>query len=175
MKRNHERPTTLLTIVQGMAGCAMLVCAAAAVICALDLMMMFPNAVLMTQLGLAGGGLWLAWLQLLAIVGVAGCILWLLAEFVMICGRVKRETAFTRANARALGRIALAFVIGGVLLLPLGKPLMDWFLTGMRGVESPVWLLLPTFVAWAAALMVRAIQVLLRRAVEMQSEQDLTV
>ena len=55
------------------------------------------------------------------------------------------------------------------------KPLMDWLLLGMRGFRSPVWWLLPSFAAWTAALLVRAIQVLMKRAVEMQTESDLTV
>ena len=103
------------------------------------------------------------------------CLLWLLAEFVLMCARVRKETAFTAANVKALGHIALAFFLGGVLLVVAGNPLMSWLLTGMRGVSSPVWGLLPSFAAWTAALLVRAIQVLLKRAVEMQTESDLTV
>jgi len=38
-----------------------------------------------------------------------------------------------------------------------------------------LWYLLPAFAAWTAALLVRAIQVLMKRAVDMQTESDLTV
>ena len=44
------------------------------------------------------------------------------------------------------------------------------------GTKLPLgYKLLPAFAAWTAALLVRAIQVLLKRAVEMQTESDLTV
>lgn len=171
MNKNHERPLGLLTFVQAMGLCAMAICTAGLI----GLPLSIPNYMVMEHLGLMDTPLWLKLAQVVASLGAGGCLMWLLAEFVLICGRVKKETAFTPANVRALGRIALAFLISGALLLLVGDPLMDWLLTGMRGVESPVWMLLPAFVAWAAALMVRAIQVLMRRAVEMQSEQDLTV
>ena len=180
MRRNHERPVGLFTFVQVMGLCAMALVAATIGACAGDLVCCLaatPNTRLLEQLGLLGSGTTVGEmiLGLVAGAGVCGCLLWLLGEFVMMCGRVRRETAFTLENVRALGRIVLAFAIGGVLLLPLGRPLMGWLLTGMRGVDSPVWMVLPTFVAWSAALLVRAIQVLMRRAVEMQTEQDLTV
>lgn len=178
MRMNHERPVALFTFVQVMGLCAMAIVAATMVVCALGLfgsLTAIPNFLLMEQLNLLDMPLWTVLIPLLAAAGVGGCLMWLLAEFVLMCGRVRKETAFTTANVRALGRIVRAFVIGGVLLLAVGDPLMKWLLTGMRGVESPVWMVLPTFVAWAAALLVRAIQVLMRRAVEMQTEQDLTV
>ena len=112
------------------------------------------------------------------ITALINCALWCVAwgSFFGMCTRLmKAETAFTVQNVRALGHISLAFVIGGCFLLLLGKPLMDWLLLGMRGFRSPVWWLLPSFAAWTAALLVRAIQVLLKRAVEMQTESDLTV
>lgn len=173
-----RRPEALFTFVQVMGVCAMGIVAAAMVLCALNLLgnlTSLPNFLLMEQLNLLDTPLWLVLIPLLAGVGVGGCLMWLLAEFVLMCGRVRKETAFTAANVRALGRIAMAFAVGGVLLLAVGEQLMQWLLRGMRGVESPVWMVLPSFVAWAAALMVRAIQVLMRRAVDMQTEQDLTV
>lgn len=173
-----KRPVALFTFVQVMGMCAMAIVAATMVVCALGLfgnLTAIPNFLLMEQLNLLDTPLWMVVIPLLAGAGVGGCLLWILAEFVLMCGRVRRDTAFTAANVRALGRIVLAFVIGGVLLLPLGRAVMDWLLTGMRGVNARMWSLLPTFAAWAAALLVRAIQVLMRRAVEMQTEQDLTV
>lgn len=162
-----RRPTALFTFVQAMGVCAMVIVAAATGCCAWLLGGGFADA--------PAGQVWELVLIIGLVAGVGGCVLWMLAEFVCMCGRVRKETAFTAANVRALGRIVLAFTIGGVLFLPLGKPMMDWLLLGMRGVRSPVWWLLPPFVAWSAALLVRAIQVLMRRAVEMQTEQDLTV
>lgn len=178
MSMKHERPAALFSFVQGMAVCAMAGIAAAMVLCAVDLLggvSVIPNVLLMEELGLMDAPVALVIIPVLAGAGVGGCLLWLLAEFVMMCSRVKRQTAFTEANVRALGRIAQAFAIGGALLLLCGGAMMDWLLMGLRGVDSPVWGLLPAFAAWSAALLVRAIQVLMKRAVEMQSEKDLTV
>ncbi len=147
--------------------CAMIICAAAIIAGCWLILSCLPET--------PADQWWMALLILALGAGVGGCLMWLLTEFVLMCSRVRKETAFTTANVKALGRIALAFFIGGVLLLPLGKPLMDWLLLGMRGVRSPIWWLLPPFVAWSAALLVRAIQVLMHRAVEMQTESDLTV
>lgn len=171
MSGMHKRPVALFTFVQVMAVCAMVISGVA--IIGMVIIPVCGSLVTSLTEGYAQLGEVLAVLLTTAVLG--GCLLWLLLEFVLMCGRVKKETAFTAANVRALGRIALAFCLGGVVLLPLGKPLMDWLLLGMRGFRSPVWWVLPAFVAWTAALMVRAIQVLLRRAVEMQTESDLTV
>ncbi len=162
MNGKHERPLGLFRFVQGMGLAAM-----ALVIAGLALGIWWmtgaladtPPALLVTAL----------------CAGTGGCLLWLLTEFVGMCSRVRKMTAFTEANVRALGRMALALLLCGGFLLPLGKPLMDWLLLGLRGIRSPLWWLLPTFAAWTAALMVRAIQALMRRAVEMQTEADLTV
>lgn len=178
MNKKPERPLALFTFVQVMGMCAMAVVAGAIVMCALGLfggLTAVPNFLLMEQLGLLDVPLPMLVLQEVAAASVGACLLWVLAEFVFMCGRVRKETAFTAANVRALGRIALAFFLAGGLILPTAARLMSWLLLGMRGVDSPVWQLLPTFMAWVAALMIRAIQVLLRRAVEMQTEQDLTV
>ncbi len=165
------RPVAMFTFVQVMGLCAMTIVTVAMAAGVTSI----PNYVMMDWLGILDLPLWLLGLSVLPAVGVGGCLLWLLAEFVCMCGRVRRETAFTSANVRALGRIVLSFLIVGALLLPLGKPLMDWLMLGLRGYRSPMLWLLPSFAAWTAALLVRAIQVLMRRAVDMQTEQDLTV
>ena len=169
MSKKHERPVGLFTLVQVMGMCAIAIIGAALVVFIGGLISdLIVYDVHMTE------GLW-SLVKLLCIPCAGVCLLWLLVEFVLMCGRVRRETAFTAVNARALGRIALAFFLGGMLLIPCGGLIMDVLLLGMRGTTSPVWMGLPTFAAWTAALMVRAIQVLLRRAVDMQTEADLTV
>lgn len=165
------RPVAMFTFVQVMGLCAMAIVTAAM----MAVVTSIPNYVVMNSLGILDLPLWLLGLLALPAAGVGGCLLWLLVEFVCMCGRVRKETAFTATNVRALGRIVLSFVIVGALLLPLGKPLMDWLMLGLRGYRSPLLWLLPSFAAWTAALLVRAIQVLMRRAVDMQTEQDLTV
>ena len=171
MSGMHKRPVALFTFVQVMAVCAMVISGLAII----GMVIIPVCGSLVVSLREGYGQLGELLVILLTTAGLGGCLLWMLLEFVLMCGRVKKETAFTVANVRALGRIVLAFCLGGVVLLPLGKPLMDWLLLGMRGFRSPVWWLLPAFVAWAAALLVRAIQVLMKRAVEMQTESDLTV
>lgn len=171
MSMKHERPAALITFVQVMAVCAMAITAAALI----GLVIVPVCGSLVVSMTEGAGQVLEPLAVLVTTAGVGACLIWLLAEFVMMCARVKKETAFTPANVRALGRIVLAFVLGGLFLLPLGKPMMDWLLLGMRGMRSAIWWLLPSFAAWAAALLVRAIQVLMKRAVEMQSEQDLTV
>lgn len=171
MKTKHRRPQVLITFVQVMAICAMVI--VAATVLAGVIIPVCGSLIAAMREGAGDIGNML--LILLMVAGAGGCVLWLLLEFVLMCGRVRRDTAFTSANVQALGRIALAFVIGGAFMLLLGKPMMDWLLLGMRGFRSPVWWLLPAFVAWTAALLVQAIRVLLKRAVEMQTENDLTV
>nr|MBR4281197.1 DUF2975 domain-containing protein [Clostridia bacterium] len=178
MSKKHERPVGLFTLVQVMGMCAIGIVLVTMAVCAVSLignLASVPNYLLMERLNLMDTPLWMQLLPILAGAGAGACLLWLLVEFVLMCGRVRRETAFTAVNARALGRIALAFFLGGVLLIPCGGLIMDVLLLGMRSMSAPVWGGLPTFAAWAAALMVRAIQVLLRRAVDMQTEADLTV
>lgn len=172
MRRNQERkrtaadrPVGLFVFVQMMGVCAMALSAGLMVAAG----MLLLNGYRLREAP-AGGALWL-----LGLLGTGGCLLWLLTEFVLMCGRVRKETAFTAANVRALGRMALAFLLGGVLLLPAAPTLMDALLLGLRNMSSPLWWSLPSFTAWAAALMVRAIQVLMRRAVELQTETDLTI
>ena len=169
MNGKTERPLGLITFVQVMGWCALAIAVGVLAIFSVGLVKDLAHgfAALPEEM-------WML-IQLLCCVGTGVCLVWLLLEFVLMCARVRKGTAFTIANVRALGRIALAFFIGGVLLLAAGWPMMDLLLLGMRGVSSPVWGLLPSFVAWAAALMVRAIQVLMKRAEAMQTESDLTV
>ena len=164
-RRTKTRPVGLIFFVQTMAVGAMLLCIGLIVAAALLLL----NGIRLR--GAPAGGAW--WL--LGLLGAGCCLLWLLTEFVLMCGRVRKETAFTTTNVRALGRMALAFLLGGMLLLPAAPTVMDALLLGLRNVHSPVWWGLPSFTAWTAALMVRAIQVLMRRAVELQTETDLTI
>ena len=171
MSKKHNRPLALFALAQAMGICAMVISAAA-----LLLAVIVPACGSIIA-GMAAGEAFQAEpvVVLVLVSGLGVCVMWLLTEFVLMCGRVRKETAFTAANVKSLGHIALAFFLGGVLLVVAGNPLMSWLLTGMRGVSSPVWGLLPSFAAWTAALLVRAIQVLMKRAVEMQTESDLTV
>lgn len=106
---------------------------------------------------------------------LATMLIWVEIEAFCICGRVRKASAFSRKNERALGRIAIALCIAGGLSLFFGNAIIPWLLTGLA-ILNPIveWLLLP-FILLTLALMVRAVQVLMRRALTMQEESDLTV
>lgn len=175
MMKNVKPPVALLTFAQAMGAVALV-----AVGVPLGL---FGLGALMDVLG---GALdlpreWPLLLQCLCCFGVGVSALVLLTEFVLLCGRVRRGATFTEENVAALGRIANAFFAGGTLLLIGGELLVGLavicihgFLAG-DGAVSPLWLPMFAFMAWAAALMVRAIQAQMKRAVRMQTEVNLTV
>lgn len=103
---------------------------------------------------------------LLACVGV---------EAFLVCGRVKKASAFSSKNEKALGRIALALCAAGCLSLLFDSSLFPWLLTGLPAIHPIVERLLLPFILLTLALMLRAVQVLMRRALIMQEESDLTV
>ena len=103
---------------------------------------------------------------LLAYVGV---------EAFCLCGRVKKASAFSAKNEKSLGRIALALCIAGCLALLFNNLLFPWLLTGLPAISPIVEHLLLPFILLTLALMLRAVQVLMRRALTMQEESDLTV
>lgn len=152
----QNRPNGLLTLAQVMG-------AAAIAVMAIAIMLTLGAAMTENRL------------QSLCLAGAMGCALWLLAEFIGLCGRVKRATAFTPANVHALGRISLAFALAGALLIPAGGMAMAALTADIPGAYHPLMAAFPTFAALTAALLVRAVQLLLRRAADMQTEQDLTI
>ena len=100
---------------------------------------------------------------------------WVGVEAFCLCGRVKKSSAFSAKNEKALGRIALALCIAGGLSLLFENNLFPWLLTGLPAIAPIVERLLLPFILLTLALMIRAVQVLMRRALTMQEESDLTV
>lgn len=96
-------------------------------------------------------------------------------EAFFLCGRVKKSSAFSAKNEKALGRIALALCIAGVISLLFGSFLFPWLLTNLPAIHPIVERLLLPFILLTLALMIRTVQVLMRRALTMQEESDLTV
>ena len=96
-------------------------------------------------------------------------------EAIGVCGRVKKSSAFSEKNVSALGRIALALTLAGLLTLFFGESLVAFLLMGMPPIHPAVQRLLLPFMLLGVALMIRTVQVLMRRAVDMQAESDLTV
>lgn len=103
------------------------------------------------------------------------CLLLIEAEAIRICQRMKKSSAFSLANVASLGRIMWALLIAGVLLLYFGQFVMDFLLDGLPEVQPGLRWGLPSFTVLTLAVMVRAVQVLMRRALDMQEEADLTV
>ncbi len=149
---NQDRPVVLMTILQG-------VCLAAAVLTGCALVMLWS-----APWWAAAGGLL-----------VAMCVLYALWQAYRMCGLLKTTSAFCMETVTCLGRIAAAAAVAGVLLIPLGLPLMNWLLLGLPPIAWAVRAGLPAFTAFSLAVMVRAVQVLMRRAVTLQTDNDLTV
>lgn len=161
-----KRPVGLMTLAQ-------IICALAVPLTLHFLpLSSIPNYVIMHHLKLTDTT---AFLSLLRDFVLGGLLIWVEIEAFCICGRVKKSSAFSAKNEKALGRVAAALCIAGGLSLLFGDSIIPWLLTGLP-ILSPVveWLLLP-FILLTLALMIRAVQVLMRRALDMQEESDLTV
>lgn len=103
------------------------------------------------------------------------CLIWVEAEAFCVCGRVRKASAFSPKNEKALGRIALALCLAGVLTLLFGNSVVPFLLTDLPAISPIVtWLLMP-FALLTLSLMLRTVQLLMRRAMDMQAENDLTV
>ncbi|MGN0970561.1 MAG: DUF2975 domain-containing protein [Aristaeellaceae bacterium] len=99
-----------------------------------------------------------------------------LCTFFRLCGRLKQGTAFTRVNERAMGRIALCCLIAG-LTLAVGCAAL-WAAESAWGCVMGLYWLEMVIVAvlfLAVALIAWALTLLVRRAVILQEEVDLTV
>lgn len=131
-----------------------------------------PNYVVMHHLQLADST---AFLSLLRDFVLSGLLIWVEIEAFRICGRVKKASAFSAKNEKALGRITTALCIAGCLALLFGDAIFPWLLTGLPAISPIVERLLLPFILLTLALMLRAVQVLMRRALDMQEESDLTV
>lgn len=130
-----------------------------------------PNLVIMQNLHLADGGVWLSALRDFAL---GGLLIWVEIEAFCVCGRVRKASAFSTKNAKALGRIALALCLAGMLTLLLGDSVVPFLMTGLSIPPILERLLLP-FVLLTLAGMLRAVQLLMLRALDMQDENTLTV
>ena len=103
------------------------------------------------------------------------CLAYVGTEAFCICGRMKKASAFSAKNEKALGRIATALCIAGSVALLFGDSIVPWLLTDLPAISPIVERLLLPFILLTLALMLRAVQVLMRRALAMQEESDLTV
>lgn len=173
--KQPKRPVFLMTLAQLMCALAM---ALTVILLPAGALSAWPNLFMLGSLGLleASPVLHVLYgLQLIAGIVIGVCVLMVLVHIFRICTAVKRHSAFSEITERALGRIVRALLVTSVLLIPLGWPLMGWLTLGLPELFWPVAALLPAFAAFTLTAMVRAVQLLLRRAVSMQTEADLTV
>ena len=120
---------------------------------------------------------------LLAVVGVSVCCYVALGSFVMLLQRMKKETAFTRRNSKALGRIALSCLVAAAMLLMLMGYISFGVFLPTRSFTGSVWQFMETsfmLMLWpfgfgVVALLIQGVRVLMDRAITIREEQELVV
>lgn len=108
-----------------------------------------------------------------AVLGI--CLVCVETEAIGVCQRVKKASAFCAKNEKALGHIALALCLAGLLTLLFGDSVVPFLLTGLPAVSPIVERLLMPFMLLTLAGMLRAVQLLMQRAMTMQDENTLTI
>lgn len=106
---------------------------------------------------------------------LGGCLFCAEMEAVGLLGRMKKSSAFSDKNTSALGRIVTTLTLAGVAALLFGNSIVPYLLLGLPAIAPVVEHLLLPFLLLGVALMIRAVQVLMRRALSMQDENALTV
>ncbi len=120
---------------------------------------------------LSGPYLALAVISLIAGVALAVCCCAVLILFYRMCGRIRGGASFTETNVKALWAIALFLFVGGCVAALEIIALFAWF-----GVCLPVIeLSLVAAAFFVCALLSKALDVLLSRAVTLKQENDLTI
>lgn len=171
--KTAQRPVALMTFAQVICAMAMPLTLAIS-----NPLVAFPNDVIMNQLGLAASTFVpqvFGSMSFLRNLALGLCLVFVEVEAFRLCGRMKKASAFSPLNVAGLGRIALALLIAGVISLLFGDAIVPYLLTGLPAVHPTVQAFLLPFTLLTLALMARAVQVLMRRAVDMQEETDLTV
>ena len=175
MRKSLNSPSTIFTMLQGFTVLMSLLGVWIAVT-------LLYAGVLALQCGYPGIGMPLGSYVTLLTVGflsvltVSGACAVAMYTFFRLCGRLKKGTAFTRANEQALERIALCCVIVGLTLLI--SCIVLWVAESVWGfVMGLYWfqMLVVALLCAAVALIAWALALLVRRAVTLQEEVDLTV
>ncbi len=175
MRNRLTNLSTVFTLLRGAAVCG----AAGGAFLAFFMLRFGVKAIAFDDFGLGRGiGFWLlAFSGFATVLVLSACCLRALYAFYQMCGRVKRGSAFTRENEAAMGLIARQCLICfGTLtaacgLIWLGDALDPVALRGLYWFEMlflAVCFLAVALIAWALCLLVR-------RAVALQEDSDLTV
>ena len=120
---------------------------------------------------------------LMAVAGVSVCCYMALGSFFGLLQRMKKETAFTWRNCRALGRMALCCAGAAAMLFALmayiafGVFLPTQSFTNGFGqfAETVVMLMLWPFGFGVVSLLIQGVRVLMARAIALREEQELVV
>ncbi|MCH5287430.1 MAG: DUF2975 domain-containing protein [Christensenellaceae bacterium] len=119
---------------------------------------------------------------LAAVAVVSVCCYVTQVSFFLLLQRMKKETAFTRRNCKALGRMALCCLIASVpLFLLMGYMAVGTLTPG--NITRGVWQLLDVtcvLLAWPfgflmVSLLLQGVRVLMVRAMSLQEEQALVI
>ena len=120
---------------------------------------------------------------LMAVVGVSVCCYVALGNFFALLQRMKKETAFTRRNCRALGRIALSCAVAAAMLFVLMSYIALGVFLPTRSFTGSLWqfgemvcmLMLWPFGFGVVSLLIQGVRLLMVRALELREEQELVV
>ena len=103
------------------------------------------------------------------------CLICAALEAVGVCSRVKKASAFCGKNEKSLGRIALTLALAGLITLLFGDNVVPFLLTDLPAISPVVERLLLPFALLTLSGMLRTVQLLMRHALDMQTENELTV
>lgn len=173
--KTPKRPVGLMTLAQGVCILAIPLTMYFFLSGALD---SFMNYRIMDQLGLREESILLDVIlaaMLLRDAAIGLCLMLAEIDAFRICARVKRASAFSELNVNGLGRMTRLLVIAGGIALVLGSGFFPLLMAGLPPISPVIEHLLLPFMLWTLALMVRAVQVLMRRALTMEEENELTV
>ena len=132
------------------------------------------------------GSLVMIYASLATVVGVSICCYITLGNFLALLQRMKRETAFTPRNGRALGRMAASCAIAAAILFLMMVYIGCWagwsdlmnihhLSDILRVLNYTASLLILPFAFCVIALLIQGVRLLMLRAIALQEEQDLAV
>lgn len=177
--KTPKRPVALMTLAQVM---AQVICALAILLTIhatlINISLLFPNFVISNSLGVYKDDPMLAvlnFLPLLRDLPLGACLVAAEIGTIRLCGRMKKSSTISEANVKGLGRIAKAIAIAGGITLLFGNSIVPFLLTGLPSIAPAAAYLLLPFMLLTVALMIRTVQLLMRRALDMQDENELTV
>ncbi len=170
-----KRPVALMTLAQVICALTILLTVLATLE---NVVLPLPNYVLIYSLGLNEDSLLLTvlnFLPLLRDLFLGACLVVAEIGAFRLCGRMKTSSTFSEANVKGLGSIAKALAIAGGITLLFGNSIVPFLLTGLPNIAPVMAYLLLPFLLLTVALMIRTVQLLMRRALDMQDENELTV